>query len=385
MSKLDILVKQINKQYKEDIASRGIPERHFEKIPFSSPLANYMTYGGIPRGRIVEFAGEENSGKTTTALDIVANAQKLFYNEYTKEMKLLESIEKLTKEESVRYNYLKERGIKKVVYCDCENTLDEDWAEKLGVNTNEMILLKPMSQSAEEIFEMLLQMIDTDEVGLVVIDSLGVMISQQAYDKDMTEKTMGGIAAALTLFSKKAELLCTKYNCTLIGINQLRDDMSGFGQLITPGGRGWKHNCSLRLAFKKGDYIDENGNTVKRSASSPAGNEVNIAIMKTKVCRPDRKNGYYTLTYTNGVDVISDMIELACFYDIIQKGGSWYSIIDIETGEIMQMDTLSKDENGNPIMSDLKFQGKPALLEYLRNDEKLTNLIYKQIMQKLEE
>lgn len=387
MSKLDVLVKQINKQYKEDIASRGIPERHFEKIPFSSPLANYMTYGGIPRGRIVEFAGEENSGKTTTALDIVANAQKLFYNEYTKEMKLLESIEKLTKEESVRYNYLKERGIKKVVYCDCENTLDEEWAKKLGVDTNEMILLKPMSQSAEEIFEMLLQMIDTDEVGLVVIDSLGVMISQQAYDKDMTEKTIGGIASALTLFSKKAELLCTKYNCTLIGINQLRDDMSGFGQLITPGGRGWKHNCSLRLAFKKGDYIDENGNTIKRSATSPAGNEVNIVIMKTKVCRPDRKNGYYTLTYTNGVDVISDMIELACFYDIIQKGGSWYSIIDIETGEIMQRAFESKDDEDSDAieLEDLKFQGKSALLEYLRNDTKLTDLIYKQVMQKLEE
>ena len=389
MSKLDILVKQINKQYKEDIASRGIPERHFEKIPFSSPLANYMTYGGIPRGRIVEFAGEENSGKTTTALDIVANAQKLFKKEYGEEIKNLQKLQdkkQATKEQQTRLEYLqKERGIKKVVYCDCENTLDEEWAEKLGVNTNEMILLKPMSQSAEEIFEMLLQMMDTDEVGLVVIDSLGVMISQQAYDKDMTEKTMGGIAAALTLFSKKAELLCTKYDCTLIGINQLREDMSGFGQTITPGGRGWKHNCSLRLVFKKGDYIDENGNTLKRSATSPAGNEINIAILKTKVCRPDRKNGYYTLTYTNGVDKISDMIELACFYDIIQKGGSWFSIINIETGEIMQMDTLSKDENGNPIMSDLKFQGKSALLEYLRNDTKLTNLIYKQVMQKLEE
>lgn len=389
MSKLDVLVKQINKQYKEDIASRGIPERHFEKIPFSSPLANYMTYGGIPRGRIVEFAGEENSGKTTTALDIVANAQKLFKKEYEEEIKNLQKLQEkkqVTKEQQTRLEYLqKERGIKKVVYCDCENTLDEEWAEKLGVNTNEMILLKPMSQSAEEIFEMLLQMMETDEVGLVVIDSLGVMISQQAYDKDMTEKTMGGIAASLTLFSKKAELLCTKYDCTLIGINQLREDMSGFGQTITPGGRGWKHNCSLRLVFKKGDYIDENGNTLKRSATSPAGNEINIAILKTKVCRPDRKNGYYTLTYTNGVDKISDMIELACFYDIIQKGGSWFSIINIETGEIMQMDTLSKDENGNPIMSDLKFQGKPALLEYLRNDEKLTNLIYKQVMQKLEE
>jgi len=374
MSKLDVLVKQINREYKEDIASRGIPTRYFEKIPFSSPLANYMTYGGIPRGRIIEFAGEENGGKTTTALDIVANAQRLFIKEYEDEIVELTDIEKRNKEQEARLKYLEERGEQKVVYCDCENTLDEDWAKKLGVDTNNMILLKPMSQTAEQIFEMLLQMIDTDEVGLVVIDSLGVMISQQAYDKDMTEKTMGGIAAPLTLFSKKAELLCTKYNCTLIGINQLRDDMSGFGQMITPGGRGWKHNCSLRLAFKKGDYLDENGNTVKRSSSSPAGNEVNIAIMKTKVCKPDRRNGYYTLNYANGVDIISDTIDLACFYDIIQKGGSWFSIIDMETGEIMGTET-----------EEYKFQGKPALLEFLRNTPDIFTLIYKQVMKRLEE
>lgn len=383
MSKLDILVNQINKQFKEDIASRGIPVRHFEKIPFSSPLANYMTYGGIPRGKIIEFAGEENSGKTTTALDIVANAQKLFKKEYIEEIEsyqLEDSKQKLSKEQQIRCQYLNERGIKKVVYCDCENTLDEDWARKLNVDVDEMILLKPMSQSAEEIFEMLLQMIETDEVGLVVIDSLGVMISQQAYEKDMTEKTMGGIAAPLTLFSKKAELLCTKYDCTIIGINQLRDDMSGFGQVITPGGRGWKHNCSLRLVFKKGDYLDEAGNTLKRSASSPAGNEVNIAILKTKVCKPDRKNGYYTLNYTNGVDIVSDTAELACFYDIIQKRGSYFSIIDIETGEIMQ-DAIDDVDT----LKDLKFQGKPALLQYLKSNEIVFNKIYNQSMERLKE
>lgn len=384
MSKLDILVNQINKQFKEDIASRGIPVRHFEKIPFSSPLANYMTYGGIPRGKIIEFAGEENSGKTTTALDIVANAQKLFKKEYIDEIEsyqLEDSKQKLSKEQQTRCQYLNERGIKKVVYCDCENTLDEDWARKLNVDVNEMILLKPMSQSAEEIFEMLLQMIETDEVGLVVIDSLGVMISQQAYEKDMTEKTMGGIAAPLTLFSKKAELLCTKYDCTIIGINQLRDDMSGFGQVITPGGRGWKHNCSLRLVFKKGNYLDEAGNTLKRSASSPAGNEINIAILKTKVCKPDRKNGYYTLNYTNGVDIVSDTAELACFYDIIQKRGSYFSIIDIETGEIMQ-DVIDNDVD---TFKELKFQGRPALLQYLKSNETIFNKIYNQSMERLKE
>lgn len=379
MSKLDILVKQINKQYKEDIASRGIPERHFQKIPFSSPMANYMTYGGIPRGRIIEFAGEENGGKTTTALDIVANAQKLFEKEFVEELDELDrliSAGSVRKEQTTRYDYLKERGIKKVVYCDCENTLDVEWAKKLGVNTYDMILLKPMSQTAEQIFEMLLQMIETGEVGLIVLDSLGVMLSAQAYEKTMEEKTYGGIASALTLFSKKAELLCTKYDCTLIGINQIREDMSGFGRIITTGGKGWKHNCSLRLIFRKGDYIDENNNSIKRSSTSPAGNLIEVAIEKTKVCKPDRRNGYYTLNYTNGVDIVADTVELACYYDIIQKGGSWYSIIDIKTGEIMQI--ANKDE-----VEDLKFQGKSSLLEYLKNNKETFNKINKQVMEKL--
>ena len=390
MSKLDILVKQINRQYKEDIASRGIPTRHFAKIPFSSPLANYMTYGGIPRGRIIEFAGEENSGKTTTALDIVANAQKLFEKEYIEELEsyqLDDSKQKLTKEQDTRLHYLNERGKKRVVYCDCENTLDEEWARRLGVNTDEMILLKPMSQTAEQIFEMLLQMMETDEVGLVVIDSLGVMLSAQAYEKTMEEKTYGGIAAPLTLFSKKAELLCTKYDCTLIGINQMREDMSGFGQQITTGGKGWKHNCSLRLMFRKGNFIDFSNNILRRSCDNPAGNLVEIAIVKTKVCTPDRRNGYYTLKYNTGIDIISDTVELAILYDIIQKGGSWYSIIDTETGEIMQSDVIiGLDNEGYHVENteDLKFQGKPALLEYLSQNEEIFNLIYNQIMKKLE-
>lgn len=373
MSKLEILVNQINKQFKEDIASRGIPVRHFERIPFTSPLANYMVYGGIPRGRIIEFAGEENSGKTTTALDVVANAQKLFKKEYKEEIKQLQDLKKPTKEQTTRLSYLQDRGIKKVVYCDCENTLNDEWARKLNVDTDDMLLLKPMSQTAEQIFEMLLQMMDTDEVGLVVIDSLGVMISQQAYEKTMEEKTYGGIASALTLFSKKAELSCTKYDCTLIGINQVREDMSGFGQVVTPGGKAWKHNASLRLIFKKGDYIDENNNELKKSATAPAGNQINIAIAKTKVCNPDRRNGYYTLNYTTGVDVVADTVQLCEYYDIVQKAGSWYSIIDINTGEIMQVDK-----------EDLKFQGKSSLIGFLKENNKVFEKLYKQVTEKLE-
>lgn len=370
MGKLDMLIKEFNKQYKEEIAARGIPKIETQKIPFSSPRANYMTYGGIPRGRIVEFAGEENSGKTTTALDIVANAQKLFQEEWENEITELEAVDKKKKEQQSRLDYIKARGPKQIVYADCENTLDEEWAQKLGVDTDKLILLKPQSQTAEQIFEMLLQMVDTDEVGLVVIDSLGVMLSAQAYEKTMEEKTYGGIAAALTLFSKKAELLCTKHNCTLIGINQMREDMnSPYGGMITTGGKGWKHNCSIRLMFQKGAYIDERGNELRRSAESPAGNLVMINIAKTKVCKPDRRVGFYTLRYDSGIDIIADTTEVALKYGIIQQTGAWFSIIDIETGEIME------DDTGELI----KLQGKPSVIEYLKENEYLFTEIYNKI------
>lgn len=370
MSKLDILIKDFNKQYKEEIAARGIPRIKTQKIPFSSPRANYMLYGGIPRGRIVEFAGEENGGKTTTALDIVANAQKLFQEEWENEITELEAIDKKKKEQQSRLDYIKARGPKQIVYADCENTLDEEWAQKLGVDIDKLILLKPQSQTAEQIFEMLLQMIDTDEVGLVVIDSLGVMLSAQAYEKSMEEKTYGGIAAALTLFSKKAELLCTKYNCTLIGINQMREDInSPYGGMITTGGKGWKHNCSVRLMFQKGAYIDERGNELRRSAESPAGNLVMINIVKTKVCKPDRRVGFYTLNYDNGIDKVADTVEVAMKYGIIQQSGAWFSIIDIETGEIME------DDTGELI----KLQGKSNVIEYLKENEYLFTEIYNKI------
>ena len=362
MGKLDVLIKDFNKQYKEEIAARGIARIQVARIPFSSPRANYMLYGGLPRGRIVEFAGEENGGKTTSALDAVANAQKLFKEEWQQEIDDLEAIEKRKKEQDARLTYLKSRGPKQAVYLDCENTLDEDWARLLGVAVDEMMVIKPMSQTAEQLFEMVLQIIETDEAGIVVIDSLGVMLSAQAYEKSMEEKTYGGIAAPLTLFSKKAELLCIKYNCTLIGINQMREDMkSTYGGMTTTGGKGWKHNCSLRLMFQKGSFIDESCNEIKRSSESPAGNLVSINIAKTKICKPDRRIGFYTLNYTYGIDVLNDTVELAIKYGIINKAGAWFTFVDIETGEFI---TDDEDEI-------IKLQGKANVLEYLQENEHL--------------
>lgn len=328
MKKLDEIIKGMNKKADEEVVSVGLHKYNRERIPFTSPRMNYCTFGGLPVGKIIEFAGAEHGGKTTTALDIIANYQQM-------------------------------EGARKVLYVDAENTLDTEWAEKLGVNVEDLIIFNPTVQSAEEVFQFICDAVASGEVGLWVLDSLPALSSQQELDKDLTEKTYAGISAPLTVFSRKIEKLMHQQNCTGIGINQVREDLnSSWGGTKTPGGRGWKHFCSVRLEFTKGKYIDENGNELNMKAESPAGNFVLMSTVKSKYWPATRRTGFYTLMYDYGIDYLRDLIDLAIYQGIIVKTGAWYSIIDIETGEVLE-----------------KFQGSAKVYEYLAdeaNDKMLT-------------
>jgi len=305
MSKMDELIKTLNKGAKEEIVRVGLTEYNYTRIPFTSPRLNYCTYGGLPVGKIVEFFGEEHGGKTTTALDIIANYQQM------------------------------EDG-RKVLYIDAENTLDAEWARKVGVDVDDMIILKPTSQSAEQIFQFILDSIETDEIGLWVLDSIGVLCSQQELGKTMEEKTYAGISAPLTVFGRKAEMLMQRHKCTGIGINQIRDDLNAMwaGAVKTPGGRAWKHYCSVRMQFSRGDFLDEKGNSIKRSSESPAGNVVLAAIVKNKTAPPNRRIGFYTINYEIGIDYIRDLIDVASKYGCIDKRGAWFTLLNPDTGEV---------------------------------------------------
>ena len=373
MSKLDELFTEINKTYKEQVATVGKVRAKLPVIPFSSLTACYSLYGGIPRGRVVEFFGEENGGKTTTALDIVANAQKCFQEEYEDEINLLQSQPKLNKTDEQRLQYLQGLGRgKAIIWVDCENTFDEDWAKTLGVDVQSLYFMQPLSQSAEQIFDNIESMIQTGEVGLVVLDSLGSMLSQQEWEKSMEEKVYCGIAGALTRFSKKIEYSCAKYGCTFIGINQLREDInSAYNMYKTPGGKTWKHVCSLRLMFSKGVYYNPQYKDLTRNADGAAGNYVNMVIAKTKVCKPDRKNGSYTLNYSTGVDKFMDLIEVALKYGVIVQTGAWYSVMEAINSNVPVLDA-----DGNL----LKFNGKAKLIEYLREDETIYNYIEEELL-----
>lgn len=305
-SKLDELCRQLNKDAKEEIITLGLNGFNYQRIPFTSPRMNYCTFGGIPIGKSTEFYGEEHGGKTTSALDIVANYQQM-------------------------------PDAKAVLYVDAENTLDADWARKLGVDIDSMYILQPKAQSAEQIFQIICDFVDSGEVGLWVLDSLGVLLSQQEYDKTLEDKTYGGIAKPLTLFSKKVELLMKRHNCTGIGINQQREDLnSQWGGTTTPGGRGWRHVCSVRMQFSRGKFIDANGKELTRSAENPAGNIVMMSMTKNKTAPATRRVGFYTLNYESGIDYLKDLVDVAIKYSIIDQRGAWFSIVDVETGEVIK-------------------------------------------------
>ena len=309
-NKMDALLADVNKKVKEEIISKGLASYNYRKIPFTSPRMNYCTYGGIPIGRVTEFYGAEHGGKTTSALDIVANFQAL------------------ERQKSEADNSYEEKD---VFYCDVENTLDSDWAQKIGVDTDRMYLLQPKAQSAEDIFNLITDAIETGEIGLVVIDSIAAMVSQDELEKGYDEKAFGGISGPLSRFSKKIEMTCAKYNCTLIGINQVRDDVnSTWGGYKTPGGRAWKHICICRFEFRKGKYIDEKGNELSNTADTPAGNKVMMTMVKNKTCPPNRRTGFYTINYSKGIDYLADLIEVAIKYELIEKSGAWFTVSGVK-------------------------------------------------------
>lgn len=330
MADLESVLKSLNKGFKTGEIKVGVEFTELEKIPFKSPRLNYMTYGGLPLGRIVEFSGAEGSGKTTTTLDIISNAQKKY----------------------------PERNI---LFVDVESTFDTHWANKMNVDCDKLILYRPEAQTAEEVLQAILDIIDTGEVVCAVLDSIACLVSKQEEEKTLDQKTMAGISSVLTTFGRKLIPILARNNCLFIGINQLRDAVGNpMGGTVTPGGRAWKHDCSVRLMFRKGTFIDENGNSLSRGAENPAGNIVNVALEKSKVNSSDRRIGFYTLNYLDGIDYISDFIDVAIKNDLIVQKGAWFELPNVD-GAIE------------------KLQGKKKVKQYLVDNpdcyEMLNNLI----------
>lgn len=322
-SKLDELMKRVNKDVKDEAFTKGMPVYEYERIPFTSPRMNYLTYGGMPLGRLIEFYGEEGGGKTTTALDQVAN----FQNKYPD---------------------------KEVLYVDAENTLDIEWATKIGVDVEAINLYQPKTESAEYVLQVIKDAVATGEVGMWILDSVPCLTAEKDLGKELTDDArVGGVSGLMTRFCREIVGPCAKMNCTGIIINQVRDKINSTipGQKNTPGGRALKHFCTARIEFVKGEYLDENGKHLSRSSGAPNSQKIMVNMVKTKFCRPDRHVGQYTINYDIGIDYITDLIEQAMYFDIIEKSGAWFTIVNPETGEVLQ-DKIQGQNNVHKMLDD---------------------------------
>lgn len=348
MSELDNIFRSINKKYadgKYDIATVGLVEKKFDLVSFGSPGVDYSTYGGWPLGRLIELFGPESSGKTTTAIKMCAEYQKL-------------------------------PDAKEIVYVDLEDTFDVRWAKIHNLDVTKLRMISPEGMNAEQILDIVCQIIETGEVGLVVIDSIPMLVPALQFDNSMEKGNIGGVAKALTLFCAKVIPLLKKNETTCIAINQVRDDMdSMYNAYTTPGGRAFKHACTLRIETRGGDKFNMKGEVVSKTAENAYGQYIKTFIRKSKICPPNRLNGMYTLVYTKGVDELQDLIRVATLFDLVQQQGAMYTIIDGKTGEVIV------NEEGQPV----KFRGKNAVVEYYKANPQAYNDLKAYTLEKLKD
>lgn len=297
MAEIDNLIAEVNKKYKTDIIRKASDLKGIEFIPYTSPMMNYLTRGGVPVGRIVELVGLPQSGKTTTALDIISNFQQKYKDKYC-------------------------------VYLDAENTIDKEWGEILGVDWSKVILIQPESEYGEELLDMLLDYIRSGKIGLAVLDSAPFIIPKAVQEKGLDEKSYGGNSALMKSFCDKAVPLCKKAECTFLLINQLRENIGNpYKPFKIPCGTAIAHACSQILWFTKGSLLDEKYKEVSSGYSNPVGNLISVKMEKNKVTKNDRRLQTYTLNYSTGVDEIKDTLDLAITLGIISQAGAWFKSI----------------------------------------------------------
>lgn len=371
MSKLDIVIAGINKKFKNNIIGDKDNVTFNKKgvIPFVSPSFTYLFHGGLPTNSLLEVSGGASSGKSTFCFSVAGQAQKKFKQDWQEEVDRLTAIDKPNQSQKARLAELLDNGHKRVVYLDAEHSADKEWMIKNGVDIDDIIFIFPQEESAEQLLQTTLELAETDQIGLLIIDSLATLVSQQAFDKTLEEKSYCGIAGVLTTWSAKVLPMLTKYDMTVICINQERDVInSQYAQTSTPGGRAFKFACHARLAFRKGRYLDDSYKEVPNGVETSFGASSSVQVLKNKLTKPDRKLIDFTITYDNGIDYWNDLFSLAVTMKIIRQSGTWFDFPALDNN-----DETYIDNEGNPV----KFQGKNRFLQYMHNNQYFTELLLK--------
>lgn len=364
MATFSDIIKKCEKEWACPELMESVNKASGRKIPFSSPSLNWATYGGVPRNAITELYGVPGGGKSSTAVDICKNALDIFNDEYDQEVQdLEEKVAEGKKEYKVQLADLKDRGPKKILYIDLEHSFDRNWARKLGITNKAIEIMQPPDVAAEQILQKVQEIVETDEAGLIVLDSIPSLTTQAELDKKFGERTVASLAGLMTVFCRKITPLLTRYDCTMIFINQLRVNMDNPYADQTPGGEAIKFYSSLRLSFKLGSPIDFLGGELPQKAENPAGYKIVVNLKKQKSAPFDRKVATYFLLAQSGLRVDYEYADLAIKqYGIIIKGGAWFTVCDPETKEPLEVDG-----------SIVKLNGLAKVYEYLQNNVEYYN------------
>lgn len=383
MSEFAKIIKQCEKEWACPELMTSVFEHSGKKIPLSSPSLNWATYGGIPRAALTVFYGVPGGGKTSSAIDVCRNAYKIFEEEYAQEVaELQESVAKGKKEAKVQLMDLQDRGSKKILYVDLEHTFDKRWAGKLNVtiktdmdDTDGMIyVMEPPNITAESLLQKLREIISTGEIGLIVLDSIPSLVTKSELEKDLDAEKQAfasSLAGLMTKFCRLITQLLTRYDCTMIFINQLRTNIENPYTDNTPGGDAIKFYSSLIMRFNVKCPVDFVGNELKQSVENPAGYIIEATIKKQKSASFDRKLGSYYLMIQSGLRVDFEFAKLAINkYEIIQKHGGWYYMYDPYTKEPLE-------ENGEAV----KVNGIIKVYDYLQINTEYYDTICKFILE----
>lgn len=361
------LINKAKKDFKCDTLMSGNTATTIPKIPLSAPFMNYALYGGIPRGRMTEFFGEPGSGKSTTAVDACKNAAKIFKQDFEVEkQELRKKIATGTKSAQIELQAVEERGPRKVLYIDIEHGFDRAWSEKIGINPEEVDVMQPPNIAAEDLLQLISDVIETGDVGLVVLDSLAALVPRAELEKKFGERTVASLAGLLTIFFRKVTPLLARYDCTMICCNQTRENMDNPYEVKTPGGVSVKFFASLRILFRMGQPLDTFGNELPKNVEDPAGYIIQAKIIKQKTAPFNRKLGTYTLMCDSGIMPMYDYVKLAMTkYGIIAKAGAWMSLTNPLTGEVYCND------QGMPV----KLNGLAKVYAYMEANPDYYNMI----------